>query len=134
MAGAAQQFIADGNIGPMLFVTPTSVSGDNRVLLAGAGSMILGVSQPQQRYGPWGPIQDGNAAVQGEQLRVYGPGEICWLIVGGTVSVGNRLKSNSSGQGIATTSDGDEYGAIALEAGTANQQIRVMVTLGQRGA
>lgn len=131
---ASPQFIADGNIGPMLFVTNVGASGDNRVLQAGAGSQIIGISQPEQRQPPWGPLQDGLAAKQGEQLRVFGHGETCMIVLGGTVANGNRLKSNASGQGIATTADGDEYGAIALEAGTTNQQIRVQVMLGQRGA
>lgn len=134
MAGPGPQFIADGNIAPMCFVKASGASGDNRCLQAGAGDPIIGISQQQQRNAPWGPLQDGYAAKQGEQLRVFGLGEVTWLLVGGTVAVGNRLKSDANGKGIATTADGDEYGAIALEAGTSGQQIRVQVQLGQRGA
>ena len=128
------QWIADGSIGVNLFVTNTSASADNRVLQAGANAKVVGVAQRAQRMPPWGPLQDGFAAKQGEQLRVYTQGEVCELRVGGTVSVGDYLESDSSGRGVTSSTDGHYYGAIALEAGTVDQLIRVQVLLGMRGA
>lgn len=56
------------------------------------------------------------------------------LKLGGSVSRGDRLTSDSNGKGIATTTNNDWYGAIALEGGVSNDVIEVLVAVGQVGA
>ena len=133
MADANPQFIADGNIKPMRFVKAQTTK-DNRVLQAGSGDKPIGISQPQERNPPWSSLQDGYAAAQDETLRVFGLQEVCWLVCGGTVTAGDYLKPDTDGKGVTSSSDGDLYGAQALESGTTGQQIRVQVLLGMRGA
>ncbi len=52
------------------------------------------------------------------------------------MSAGNLLKPNTNGDGtgIATTADGDAYGARALRNGTSGDIIPVEVLVGERGA
>jgi len=115
--------IANGNIKPYRFVKlDTTTIG--RILQATAGSQIWGVSQLGTRWPPWGPLDDGYAAVAGESLNVFGPGDLTGfniLVKAGqnaTIGIGNKLKSDSDGCAIPTTTAGDEYGAIALRSGT----------------
>lgn len=134
MAGPGPSFTAGGTITPMCFVK-SSTTQDNQVLLCGSGDKPIGISQPEQRWAPWAPIQDGNAAKQGENIRVWTEGEVCWLILGaGGCTAGDYLKPDANGNGVTSSSDGDIYGAQALEKGTVGQQVRVQVLNGMRGA
>ena len=85
---------------------------------AGAGGQIFGISA------------DTSAA--GGHVAVFdAPGRVCYLTVdgnAGAISVGSYLKADSSGHGVATTSAGDECGAIALEASTAAGDIISVMT------
>ena len=49
------------------------------------------------------------------------------LTLGGTVTRGDRLKSDASGQGVTTTSTGDEIGAEALAGGASGDMVPVRV-------
>ena len=121
--------IADGDVYPMRFVK-LSTSTAERLLQAGAGDMIFGVSQKGTRFFPVDFMDDGKAAVQGEMLHVYGPGgdgggEIL-LELGGTVATqGVRLKSDADGKGTPVTADGDQFGAISLRGGVSGDFIPV---------
>ena len=50
--------------------------------------------------------------------------------VGGSVTAGAKLTSNGSGLAIATTTDTDHYGLIALEDGSANDVIDALIAPG----
>lgn len=50
--------------------------------------------------------------------------------LGGSVNAGDKLTSNGSGLAIATTTDTDHYGLIALEDGSANDIIDALVAPG----
>lgn len=120
---------AGGNIAPHRFVKVSTVS-DNQCLQAGAGEKIIAVSQRGTRNTPYSTLDDGFAAIAGESLRLYGPDETCKLELGGTVASGDRLKSDANGKGL-TAGAGEEYGAIAGQAGTSGKLIEVMVSLGK---
>jgi hypothetical protein len=125
--------VANGNIVMSRFVMlDTTALG--KVVAATAGAEIFGISQKGSRRTPYGGLDDGNAAIAGENLSIYGDTERCLLELGGTVTIGQRLKASTGGVGIATTADGDEYGAIAEQNGVSGDLITVYITTGQRGA
>src|SRR5262245_35890162 len=127
MAGTSYTKVANGNIPPSRFVK-LDTTAEGRVLLCGAGERVYGVSQPGTRNAPYSSLDDGFAAIAGENLQIYGPGDKdIPLELGGTVTIGARLKSDVSGRAVATTTNLDEYGAIAMASGTSNQLIPVQV-------
>jgi len=91
----------------------------DEVALAGAGENVLGVCE--------------NDPGQHEAVRIV-CGGITRLIVNGNstnIAVGDFLKSDASGEGVKADTDEDRYGAMALEAATAdNLKIRVLVCHG----
>ena len=96
LSGKAEAAIANN-----VFVTQGT--NGNEVITAGAGEVILGVSNRVTA------INKGNSRV------VSG---ITTLWISGAITADTRLKSDASGYGVAVTTDFDEYGAIALEDGT----------------
>lgn len=117
---------ANGNIAPSRFVK-VDTSGDELVAQAGAGEDIFGISQAGTRRVPYGALDDGYAAIAGEDLEVFSIGEVCLLELGGTVTAGARLKADSNGKGVTASSDADYYGAIAEVSGIAGDLIQVKV-------
>jgi len=117
---------ANGNIAPSRFVI-SDTSADGKVTQAGAGGRVIGVSQQGTRRTPYSSLDDGYAAIAGEDLMVYTQGAECWLELGGTVANGDRLKSDANGKGVATTTDRDEWGAVAMQAGASGKLIKVRV-------
>lgn len=120
-------FKASGNITASVFVT-RSTTADHKVAEATAGSICTGVSQAGTRRVPYGSLDSDYCAADGEDIEVFGVGEECWLWIIGTVAAGDRLKASTNGKAIATTTNLDEYGAIATESGVSGQLIRVYVT------
>lgn len=125
--GSASGFgaVAAGDINPRRFVKQGSGSG--KVVQADANAVIYGISQSGTRR-----FDSAIAASAGEGLRVYFPGEICELETGAAVSQNDRLKADSVGRGVVVSAaDGQQYGAIALEAaGAAGVFIKVRVEIG----
>jgi len=117
---------ASGNIVMCRFVKLDSTA-DGKGLQCGAGDPITGVSQKGSRRIPYGGLDDGYCAIAGEDFEVYEEGELTYLELGGTVSPGDRLKSDSVGRGVTTTTDQDEYGAVARQAGTVGKLVEVRV-------
>lgn len=124
--------MANGNIKPCRF-TKWDTTADGKVLQAGAGDKISGVSQKGTRLPPLADgiitFDDGYAAIAGDPIMIYRPGgqygfEIL-LVLGGTVTRGDRLKSDSDGRGVMTTTNLDEVGAIALRSGVLNEAVQV---------
>lgn len=126
---AAFSRVANGSISPSRFVK-LDTTADGKVLQAGAGDQVFGVAQPGERNVPYSSLQDGFAAKAGENINVYGPPERCLLELGGSVTRGSRLKSDSTGAGV-TASATDESGAIALASGVSGDLIEVEVWLGK---
>lgn len=121
-------YIANGNIAPSRLVKLDS-SADGKVLQCGAGDKCVGVSQEGTRYAPYTPLDDGYAAIAGEEIEVYLTGSECYLEAGGTVAPGDRLKADSSGRGVATTTNLDEYNVMCLQAGVLGTLVKVRVNV-----
>ena len=81
---------------------------DGQVGMASADEAIIGVLQ-----------DDPDAENEAASVCVYG---ISKLVVDGNASAiapGDKLAADSAGKGVKTTTNTDDYGAIALEASTA---------------
>ena len=103
----------------------------------GVAQRILGVSMEGTDYPPYNDPRitvPGYAAIQGEELQVYGPGEICKILLGGTVLFGSTLTSDANGKGVAITPANSGtinfVGGIALEPGVSGECVDMLVQLG----
>ena len=135
MSFSSPSFVAGGTIAPATFVKMDVTAGaanDHQVVQCGAGGRAIGISQEGMKRTPGLPGSDITIAAEaGNTLRVYGLTEECLLTLGGTVTHGDFLKSDASGNGVAA-STGDLYGAMAEESGVSGQKIRVQVVFGTR--
>lgn len=133
MPNTPPQLLADSTILTCRFVTMSGT--DERVDEANANEMCLGISQEGSRTAPLSDLVATNqAAQQGETLRLFGPGDVCLLTLGDTVTRGLRLKADNAGRGVPVTLIGttiQEYGAIALQSGVVNEKIKVLVDFGR---
>lgn len=120
--------MANGSIAPSRAVKyDTTAGAEGKVIQCGAGERAIGISQPGVRRVP-GFTDDGYAAIAGETLRVYRPGEInVPAELGGTVAVGDYLKSDTDGKLVTAGSDQDDYIAIAEQDGVSGEIIPVEV-------
>src|SRR5262252_3811973 len=125
---------AGGDIYPMRFVTiDLTIPNSFRVVQATAGTGShgdppYGISQEGQRRIDYVAGTDSRAAALGEDLNIHGaPAKDVLLMVNGTVTQGDHLKSDSTGMGVSTTTAGDWIGAIAMANGVAGQAIPVQV-------
>lgn len=128
------QLTARGNILPFRFVR-LDTSTENGCVQAGDNTDIIGVSQGGTNMPEVsGLISAQYAAQSGQPVRVQGVGSIAMLELGGTVTPGTYLKSDANGRGVAVATTGtviQNYGAIALQGGSAGSIIRVMVIIGK---
>lgn len=116
--------IAGGDIAPARFVKLHTTEG--QAVQCGAGEAIFGISQPSTRRLALAGWDDGFAAKSGENVNIIGPGDDEGLLeLGGTVTVGQYLKSDADGKGVAATTDKDFVGAQALQSGTSGKLVRV---------
>lgn len=124
------QFVAGGNIYPCRFV---DYSAAYKVTQAGAGAKCFGVSQVGTRIAPLPDVTSAYAAIDGEQVSVFQDEDETLLELGGTVTAGAELKSDSNGKGVVLAGSGSEnIGAVALEAGVSGDLIKVRVHRGTR--
>lgn len=112
-------YVAEGAIGPCLFVKPGAA--DYGVLAgAAAADKVIGITVPNV------------SAAIGDPVDVIHDG-IADLKIGGSVTRGDLLVSDASGQGVVaapTTGANARYGAVALVSGVSGDIIPVKVTLG----
>lgn len=90
-----------------LFAMQDSTNGVRNVKLATAGAKILGITTAK-------------TASTNDNVSVAQAGQT-YLIVNGNsdnIAAQDYIKSTTAGIGIKTTTDTDEYGAVALEAAT----------------
>ena len=123
--------VAAGNVSPSCFVKKTA--NDYEFDLAGANDPIFGITQDGTNKAPIPGVTSQYAAEAGESCRVHKPGERCLLKLGGTVSAGDRIKSDSSGNGVSIATSGttpQRYGAVALQGGSSGELIEVEVLIG----
>ena len=116
--------VAGGNLKPSRFTHLSTTNG--QVTQATAGQQIYGISGPEVRRPPLTGLDDGYHAIANERALIYGPPEKdVRLCLGGTVTAGDRLKSDNDGCGVTTTTNLDEIGAVAMESGVSGDYIRV---------
>lgn len=108
-------FLASAAIYPSRFVS--CVAGERGyVNQATASTALIGVSQEGTQEAPGTAADSGYAATAGRQVKVYGPGKVALIKCGGTVSAGNYVTADASGQAVAySASTAVQYiGGIAL--------------------
>ena len=94
------------------------LDSNNKLALAGATDAIFGILQDK----PDAADETGLVAIAGVSKLVVDAATV-------NIAVGDRLAANANGHGVKTTTEGDDYGAIALEPATADGVIiKVMVT------
>jgi hypothetical protein len=77
------------------------------------------------------PIVEGAAGATGAKKVMTVAIDGCAKVkCGGSVLPGDKLTSDSAGKWVPTTTNGELYGAIALEAGATNDVIHVKVAQG----
>lgn len=132
----SMSFMPNGNIAPSRFVKIDATQVGGYCLQAGSGDKVIGISEPGVRQPPISGLDDGFAGIQNSNaIEVLTTNDEGWLETGGTVTFGDLLKPDANGKGVTAGSDGDFFGAIALQSSTgAAQLIRVRVQLGFRGA
>jgi hypothetical protein len=122
-------FLSSGSINPSRFV---SISSGNRgyVFQSTASTPIVGVSCEGTFYPPGTAADTGLAGVDGLPVRVYAPARTCLIKLGGTVSAGDRLVADASGQGtkLDVTATGHQYiGGIVLDNGVSGGLVRMFI-------
>jgi hypothetical protein len=123
-------FVASGNAYPSRFMAGV-VGTDYRVFQATATDAPIGISQMGTQEAPGTDADSGYAATTGKQLRVYGPGEVALLEIGGNVSAFDYLKPDANGKGVAAslnTTALQYVGARALRTAVSGEKIPVIVT------
>ena len=92
------------------------ISGQKKAAFCAAGDPIVGI------------LQNAPASGRACQIRRMG---LSKLDIAATVTAGQKLKAAALGKGTPVASDGDDYGAIALEGGADTQTITVLVEFGE---
>lgn len=128
------QLVARGNIAPFRFVRVDTTT-ENGCVQAGDNTDVIGVAQGgTNKPEVSGLITAEYAAENGQPIRVAGVGAITLVEAGATVTPGQYLKSDANGRAVPVATSGtviQNYGAIALQGGTAGSLIRVMVVIGK---
>lgn len=123
---------ARGTILPSRFVK-LSTGFDNSALPAGDNERVVGVSQAGTRDAPGVAGASGVAADDGDEVQVFGLGDICLLQAGtGGFVHGDRLKSDAVGRGVPVATTGtviQNVGAYALETTPAAAFGRVQIVI-----
>jgi hypothetical protein len=129
--GERRTKVANGNILPFQILVQ-DLTTDGRVLAASSATATAfwGVSFPGQRQAPWAPLQDTFAAIQGENVGIYGPEDNEILVkigTGNTVVRGDLLTTDASGFALTTTTTGQYLIGRALKGGVAADLIPIEV-------
>ncbi len=120
---------ASGNINPARFVAQMPGS-DFQVIQSTASTRPVGISHNGTQEAPGTDADAGFAATNGRLLRVYNTGEEGYLELGGVVSAGDFLVSDSVGRGVTaslTSTSNQTLGAFALQSGFIGHKVRVQV-------
>lgn len=132
MANTPPNLRAGGTIRPCRFV---KISGNNIGSEADANERVIGISYQSGKYAPLNDLVTTNPHTDSTEdlIQLYGPGDICLLEYGGTVTANDRLKSDADGKGVAIATSGttiQHFGAVALEGGSSGEKRRVFVLIG----
>ena len=128
--------LANGSITPARFVKLDTTQVGGFALQCGANDKIFGVAQQGTRQAPLSGLDDGFAGIAGvNEITVYTVNDVCWVEVGGAVTAGDYLEADTNGRAVTSSTDGHNYGAIAMESATAlGQYVKARVLIGMRGA
>jgi len=125
---------ARGNIYPSRFVR-LDTSTEFGAVQAGDNTEIIGVAQAGTNLPDMtGWVSGTYAAQAGQQVQVAGPDSVCLVEAGATITPGQFLKSDSVGRAVPIATTGttiQNYGAIALQGGSAGDKIKVLVVIGK---
>jgi hypothetical protein len=115
---------AYGIIYPSRFVvTPVAGRRNNMVSQASGGSCLIGISTEYEA------LSDVTYAASDKNwLNVYEQSDVTILELGGNVTEGDRIVSDSNGRGIRGVKN-QWAGAVAEEGGVALDKIRVFVAI-----
>jgi hypothetical protein len=129
MTHVAPSYVASENIPVSVFVN-ILVNNDYKIEVCDAGDVAIGVSDyaPQDPVLPGGSV--GPAATTGEYCRVFGMGETCEVVAGGTIQAGQYLKPDANGAAVACSSN-DRYSAVARAGASSGQLCKVILEHGQ---
>jgi hypothetical protein len=109
-------FLAEGDLSAKQFFFVVFGATDDAVVSAGAGVAPIGILQ--------------NAPTAGKPAEVAKAGGGAKLKLSGTVTRGDFVKSDTTGTGLAAT-NGDKYGAQAMQSGVTGDVIAVEVVIGE---
>jgi len=128
----SMSLLCNGNVSPSRLVKLDTTQVGGYVIQCVGSDRPIGVAQEGTRQAPLSGLDDGYVGIAGvNEIVVYTTNDVCWIEIGGAVTTGDYLKPNSSGQGVTSSSSGDQYGAIALESGTAaGQYVKCRVAIG----
>lgn len=125
---AQNSFLANATIAPSVFVILDPSSSEKVVTCSASTAYPVGISQQGTKAFPT-PAGNTDAANVGDQIQVYGPGDVCLIQTASAVTAGNLLASNTTGQAIvAPAGSSSIMGAIALETLSSSGLCRVQVT------
>lgn len=126
MDGGSYSLLPGGNISPSRFVKTGTTQG-TAVQCSAVTDHIYGISQPGTRNYPLTGLDDGYAGISGDgAINIFGPGDdACPLAIGGTVAYGDYLTTDSNGRGVTSTTNKDNVGAVAMQAGVSGDIIKV---------
>lgn len=117
---------AGGDIRPARFVKLTQSSGEPQILECDANEAVWGISPQWSRRMALSGWDDGFAAVAGDTMNVYGPGDDeAVLEIAEACEAGAYLQSDADGKGVLATTDKDHVGAVAKHGGAAGDLIKV---------
>lgn len=115
---------AGGNIATHSFVK-LSTSANSTALQAGDNEFVIGIAQVGPKEPPGLSGASTNAAESGDNVQIFGLGDICLLRAGsGGWTAGDLLKSDSNGDGVTAATTGttvQNVGAVALETVSAGE-------------
>lgn len=121
---------AGGTIRPCRFV---KVTDDHVGSEADANERVIGISGVDTNQPPLSDlVSSSNHATVGQQLKLFGEGDVCLLEIGDTVTASQLLKSDADGKGVPIATTGttiQNIGARALQGGAAGAFIQVQVTI-----
>lgn len=123
---------AGGSISPSTFVVSDTSNFKAVNQASGTSAFIVGIAQEYSKYAPIPGASTVAADTAGDPVMVYTLGDGIVLLQATTAgwTAGDRLTSNSSGQGV-TASGTNYYGAVALSTMSGAGLGQVMVVLGK---
>ena len=132
MANTSPNLKAGGNIRTSRFMT-LSTTDNHTVTESNANEAVIGISGESNNYPPLNDlVSTYYHAESGQPVRCYGEGDVCFLTAGGSISAGDRLKSDNDGRGVEIESTGttiQNIGARALEDASTGELFRVQVLI-----